>query len=577
MARSFKSIQVEVFNVPSELIGKDRVQRIQYGVALNLSDMTSGYVKENIVAPTIVTPSSAHWLVSANHEIGRPIVDFENAEAIVKPVIGIVTYQEMAECLGWPEKEVGFQDIIDLRNTEGGWASTGCDPTDWGNKPLLAITDPTTSSTGRSLHLGLYSIFSGIAPEELTLDEVNDPAVVAKIKEFQSLIDHYQIGTTVLNTKIVEGPRYGHFFVMPEDNLIHLVEGTEEAIINGFEADVPPFTEHKLVMIYPKEGSMPRNNCACIVDADWVSEEQKVASLKWIEFIRQDDQQRKFMAAGFRPGTDISLDDPASKITAEFGLDPNGPTKNGKKVLNPSFIKPGVAAEIDRNWQLVKRPGIVNFVVDTSGSMLADGKIDRAREGVQLAISSMAPNNQVGLITFDDDVTIEAELATKLETRGDETHGSQIALMASELKAGGETALFDAVREGILSVDRAEGPADAIRAIVVLTDGQANRGAYDLDDLIELKSTSETGIGSYVGWKGTVPMDTLGVEIPSESVFGKELTIETTHDVQIFYIGVGEDADLEVGRILAQATGAHLRGTTNEDLAQVLEEFSHYF
>ena len=35
------------------------------------------------------------------------------------------------------------------------------------------------------------------------------------------------------------------------------------------------------------------------------------AAETWIEFIREDEQQRAFMAAGFRPGTDIALDDPA--------------------------------------------------------------------------------------------------------------------------------------------------------------------------------------------------------------------------------------------------------------------------
>ena len=40
---------------------------------------------------------------------------------------------------------------------------------------------------------------------------------------------------------------------------------------------------------------------------------------------------------------------------------------------------------------------------------------------------------------------------------------------------------------------------------------------------------------------------------------------------------MGADADLNVGRILAQATGADFRGVTEDDLAKVLEEFSRYF
>ena len=51
----------------------------------------------------------------------------------------------------------------------------------------------------------------------------------------------------------------------------------------------------------------------------------------------------------------------------------------------------------------VKRPGIVTFVVDSSGSMMGD-KIKQAREGLSRALDSMAWNNQVGLVIFDDTI-----------------------------------------------------------------------------------------------------------------------------------------------------------------------------
>jgi len=171
--------------------------------------------------------------------------------------------------------------------------------------------------------------------------------VVGYIKEFQGLIDHYSIGTTVLNTKIHQGPRSGHFFIMPEDNLIHLYEGTEEAYIRGKKVTPPPITPGSMVMIYPKEGAMPRNNCACVVQEDWVTDEHKEASQLWIDFILGDAQQRAFMAAGFRPGGDLLLTDSSRKINARYGLDPEQPTL----VINPSLMDPTVAAFIDQSWQ----------------------------------------------------------------------------------------------------------------------------------------------------------------------------------------------------------------------------------
>ncbi|MCZ6539082.1 MAG: VWA domain-containing protein, partial [Chloroflexi bacterium] len=381
-----------------------------------------------------------------------------------------------------------------------------------------------------------------------------------------SLIDHYLIGTTVLNTNIYQGKSFGHFFIMPEDNLIHLYEGTERAYINGVKTTAPPI-EERMVMIYPKEGSMPRNNCACIVDADWVTPQQVEAAKVWIDYIREDEQQRAFMAAGFRPGTEISLNDPASKITAEFGLNPNPP----RVVLNPSLTDPAVAAAIDENWIHVKRPGIVNFVIDTSGSM-DGGKLTQAKDGLIRALDSMASNNQVGFLSFSDNVRAGVPIGPLIQNR------FQIASAVGVLRADGQTALYDAIKAGIEMVDAVDGDPDAIRAVVVLTDGQANKGNTTLDAIVDMSSRSETRIETFSGFVDiSHGRDQNGRPIRKEDIIGSNLAIETRHEIQIFFIGIGEDADIQVGRILAGATSAEFQGTAEDDLANLLEEFSKYF
>ena len=157
---------------------------------------------------------------------------------------------------------------------------------------------------------------------------------------------------------------------------------------------------------------MPRSNCGCIVQASWVSEDQAEAAQQWIDFLLEDEQQRTFMAAGFRPGTEISLDDPNSKITHEFGLDPTGPTT----VLNPSLIDPAVAAAIDEAWVDVKRPGIFTLVVDTSGSMRGT-RLEEAQAALYLALDKMEPTSQVGLIAFDDAIHSQVPVWPVTENR----------------------------------------------------------------------------------------------------------------------------------------------------------------
>ncbi|MEE8046048.1 MAG: VWA domain-containing protein, partial [Dehalococcoidia bacterium] len=306
---------------------------------------------------------------------------------------------------------------------------------------------------------------------------------------------------------------------------------------------------------------------ACIVDAEWVTPEQVAAAEVWIDYIREDEQQRAFMAAGFRPGTDISLRDPASKITARFGLNPDPPAV----VLNPSLTKPEVAAAIDAAWIQVKRPGIVNFVVDTSGSM--DGeKLKQAKDGLIKALDSMASNNQVGFLSFHDKVTAGVPIAPLSENR------FQIATAVDNLRAGGQTALYEAIKVAVEAVDRAEGDPDAIRGVVVLTDGQANKGNIRLDNIVSMSSRSETRITEFPGFvSDTHGRDDQGRLISKNDIIGVELALNTKHEIQIFFIGIGDDADIQVGRILAGATSAEFQGIAEDDLASLLEEFSKYF
>ena len=42
-------------------------------------------------------------------------------------------------------------------------------------------------------------------------------------------------------------------------------------------------------------------------------------------------------------------------------------------------------------------------------------------------------------------------------------------------------------------------------------------------------------------------------------------------------LGTGDDADMVVGRLHAEATGAEFRGVAEDDLADVLESISKYF
>ena len=563
---SGQPIEIAVISCDSSVQADDLATRVK-GVGRADEPCTDG-AGTPATDPTVVTPQSSDWLVSVNDRAGRNVVDLEATDNIAETWLGIVTYREMAECLGWPDTEVGYADILALRADPDGWAKyPDCARTEWGRRPLLAFTNPNTSTSGRNVLVSLYSIAAGKRPSELTVNDVERPEVIQFVKEFQQLVDHYMPGTIPLNTKIVQGPRYGHFFLMPEDNLVSLYQGKEKHIAtDGTKQPVDSVKD--LVMIYPKEGSVLNSNPAGVVDAAWVSDEHADAAREWIDYLREEPQQHTFMEAGFRPatGTGLSVDE---RQFASWGLAAQQPTSR----IEPGQLQPEVLDRIVSSWGAVKNPAIVTFVVDVSWSMAGE-KLEQVKAGLTRLLDALADTanqgseNQVGLVTFSDTVQTEIAPSPIQKSKYD------IADAITEMRAKGETALFDAVQRAVELTDGVAGDPRATRAVVVLSDGAATAGIC-LHTIVSMISNEEVPVQSLCG-QGEQPIDDEGRRISVEEVSGNALLLPLQDPVQVFFVGFGE-ADIHTGRILAEATGAEYQGSTEADLATVIEELSAYF
>ena len=175
-------------------------------------------------------------------------------------------------------------------------------------------------------------------------------------------------------------------------------------------------------------------------------------------------------------------------------------------------------------------------------------------------------------MTFGDAINTTIPVGPLMDNR------FTLADAVHEARAGGATALYDAIKTDIEMSASAEGAENAIRAVVVLTDGQADRGQTRLDDLVEMNSRNEVVIREFGGFlNDSTAVDAQGMRVDKADVVGTRRSQDTPGSVQIFFLGIGDDADMTVGRILAEATGAEFQGVAEEDLANVLEEFSKYF
>ena len=104
-----------------------------------------------------------------------------------------------------------------------------------------------------------------------------------------------------------------------EKSVIDYNTGNPDGVLDPGEEPRPPRVP--LVAFYPKEGTLFSDNPFFVLDAPWVTEEQKRARVfqKYVSSPRTS----KVLEFSFRPGNpEVPIGDP---IIAENGVDPNQP------------------------------------------------------------------------------------------------------------------------------------------------------------------------------------------------------------------------------------------------------------
>ena len=111
------------------------------------------------------------------------------------------------------------------------------------------------------------------------------------------------------------------------------------------------------------------------------------------------------------------------------------------------------------------------FVADISGSMSGTPLL-RLKTGLRGAINSIDPNNNIGLVTFADNVNIAVPIAPF-----DGKQQSYFSNAISNMTDGGRTAMYDALAVALqMMLDHQDENPDTKLVLFVLTDGDSNVG-----------------------------------------------------------------------------------------------------
>lgn len=468
--------------------------------------------------PTVWSPASSLYFPVANDEWREnhsdDLVNDNCKDLVLSPVV-IAMWRPMAEALGWPEKAIGWSDIASLATSENGWADYGYP--EWGSFKF-GHTHPGYSNSG--LVAIIAQAYSGAGKQRsLTGDDVNSDKVKDFMKDVQASIIHYGTSTGFFATRMFDrGPSYLSAAVMYEN----LVVNQESNRLSGASQQM------SVVAIYPKEGTFWANHPYAILNAPWVTSEQKEAADIFEDYLLAKPQQNKAMQYGFRPADpSLALSAP---LDAQHGVDPQQP----KTVLE--IPKAQVIRDVRALWEQTKKPVDLVLAIDVSGSMSGQ-KITAARNSLVQFINLLGDNDRLQVVTFGSHVNTMIPMTEIGPQRTD------IVRRVSGIIEGGDTTLYDAVLQSYQELST-QGNPKHIRAVVVLTDGNDTASENTLDDVLaQIGSKSEEGGNS----------------------------------IKMFTIAYGSDADTDVLMKLAEKTGGLQYDSKPENINQVYSDIATFF
>lgn len=511
------------FNASTPKLASGRVVRAT-GKAMGSGEGVA-QILDGTGRPHVFSPASGAYLSLLNDSWQRRPGNLKPVATAGEPLVlsplVIAMWRPMAEALGWPERQLGWADILKVARDREGWGAFG--RPEWGALKL-GHTSPELSTSGLLSVLAMAAAgksqgaAAGAPMARLAAADLADPAVKKFVAEVQDSILHYGKSTGFFADKMLDrGPSYLSAAVLYENLVIE----------SYARQPAPPMP---LVAVYPVEGTFWADHPFAALDAPWVSAEHKEAAALLQAFLRARPQQERAVALGFRAA------DPSIPITAPIdaahGCDPKQP----QNVLDVPAAD--VLSGLVEMWRATKKASDVVLVFDKSGSMQGQPLVE-AKQGAKAFLGALDPRDRVTLLFFD------SRIYPPIGPFEVGKHRKELEDRIDGVIANGGTSLYDAVTTAVTLMRKStRESSQRIRAVVAMTDGKDEGSKRTQDAVVRELSKREEGESS---------------------------------DVIVFTVAYGGSADETVLTSIADAgSGGFARGDV-ASIIQVFRDMAAYF
>ncbi len=482
--------------------------------------------------PVVWSPASSAWGAILDQQLadkGQPAMAKQGTPFMNTPLV-IAMPKPMAEALGWPDKALGWSDILSLATSSQGWAAYG--HPEWGAFKL-GKTNPNFSTSGLSALIAQNYAATG-KTRDLTTEDLAKADVEQYNRSVESSVVHYGDTTlTFLNNwyradQDGTALTYVSAVAVEEKSVIDYNTGNPDGMLDPGEEPRPP--RIPLVAIYPKEGTLFSDSPFFVLDAPWVSPEERDGALAFQSYVQQPENQQRALEFNFRPGNpEVPIGAP---ITAENGVDPNQP-----QTLLQVPAPPVMVSLLD-HWAEQRKGARVLLVVDVSGSMkeragsdTRDTKLDLAKSAAIDSLDDFKANDLVGLRVFTTSIGPSGTFEDLVPIGPISQNGERLAIADRRpLPAERHTALRR--HQSVLP--------DHVRQLRPGPD-QRRRAAH------RRQERRRRGVRRQPPAAGHAARSC-----------GTRAKASSARPVRVFTIGYGSDADLSVLKQIAEATNARL-------------------